>query len=252
MKGDIAYRTVVRCFAVVFRLLGLRITVHGEHHLPHTGGAVVAINHTSYLDFALVGYAARERGRLVRFMSKASVFELPVVGRLMRAMRHVPVDRHSGASAFRQARRALGAGELMGVFPEATISRSFRIKRLKPGAAALAQAADVPLVPCVLWGGHRVATVDRRPSLRRGVAVTVLLGDPIVPTPEDSAVTLTARLRTAMERLLDEAVDSYPDQPRDDADLWWVPADRGGTAPDVATGDALDREALRRVGAPTD
>ena len=88
--SDRTYRVVIRVIAVVFRLLGLRITVHGEEHLPADGPAVVASNHTGFLDFTFIGYAARERGRLVRFMSKVSTFESRLSGWLMRAMRHVP------------------------------------------------------------------------------------------------------------------------------------------------------------------
>lgn len=250
MSRDRTYRVVITVVAGLFRALGLRISVTGMHHLPRTGPAVVASNHLSFLDFTFVGYAARERGRRVRFMSKVSVFEVPVVGRAMRAMRHVPVDRWTGASAYRTARRLLEQGEVVGVFPEATISRSFRVKALKPGAAAMALTRDVPLVPCVLWGPHRVWTVDGRRSLRRGKAVTISLGEPLVPAADETVESLTARLADALAGLLDAAVDAYPDAPRDDADRWWVPHDRGGTAPDVATGAALDRAAMERIGAP--
>ncbi|MGJ9411651.1 lysophospholipid acyltransferase family protein [Aeromicrobium sp. CF4.19] len=252
MRSDRTYRVVVRIIGGIFRVLGVRFTVRGGEHLPRTGGAVVASNHISFIDFTVVGYAARDRGRLVRFMSKTSVFEVPVVGRLMRAMGHIPVDRWTGASAYRRARRLLAHGEVVGVFPEATISRSWRVKRLKPGAAGLALSRDVPLVPCVLWGAHRILTVDGRRSLRRGIPVTVLLGEPLVPRADETADELTDRLHEAMSTLLAEAVDAYPDVPRDDADRWWVPHDRGGTAPDVETAAALDREALRRIGAPGD
>ena len=154
--SDRTYRTVQRFVAGVFRLLGLRITVRGAEHLPATGPAVVASNHTGFLDFTFVGYAARERGRLVRFMSKLSVFESRLSGWLMRAMRHIPVDRWSGAAAYRHARRLLDDGEIVGVFPEATISRSWLVKGLKPGAAGLAISKSGP--SCRLWCGVPTAS----------------------------------------------------------------------------------------------
>lgn len=258
MSTDRTYRVVNRVGAVLLRVLGVRMRGRGLEHLPLDGPAVLACNHTGYLDFVLLGWGARERGRLVRFMSKASVFDVPVVGRLMRAMGHVRVERWTGASAYRQGRRLVEAGELVGVFPEATISRSFRIKALKPGAAALAlhatraTGAPVPLVPCVVWGGHRLLTVDGRRTLRRGIAVDVVVGEPLLPLDGETPAQLTARLRPALEALLDDAIDAYPQRPRSDADRWWLPADRGGTAPDVATGAALDRAALERIGAPSD
>ncbi|TXL62311.1 lysophospholipid acyltransferase family protein [Aeromicrobium terrae] len=250
--GDRTYRVAARLFAILFRLLGLRITVRGAEHLPTSGPAVLASNHTGFLDFTFVGYAARERGRLVRFMSKVSVFDSRITGPLMRAMRHIPVDRWTGASAYRQARRALDAGELVGVFPEATISRSFLVKPLKPGAAGLAISRSVPLVPVAVWGSHRIATVDGRRGLRRGKALTILVGEPLHPADGESIAELTERLHAAMTALVDEAIDTYPDTPKDDADRWWLPHDRGGTAPPPEVAAALDRAALERINQPVD
>ncbi len=141
---DLVYPPVLLAARGVFRALGLRFTIEGAHHVPRTGGAVLASNHVSYLDFTFVGYGARDAGRLVRFMAKESVFRHPVAGPLMRGMHHIPVDRAAGSAAFRGAMSALKAGELVGVFPEATISRSFELKEFKAGAARMAQAAGVP------------------------------------------------------------------------------------------------------------
>jgi 1-acyl-sn-glycerol-3-phosphate acyltransferase len=250
--SDRTYRMVVRIVAAVFRLLGLRITVRGADHLPATGPAVIACNHTGFLDFTFVGYAARERGRLVRFMSKLSTFESRWSGWLMRAMRHIPVDRWSGAIAYRQARRLIDAGEIVGVFPEATISRSWLVKGLKPGAAGLAISRSVPLVPAVVWGSHRVMTVDGHRSLRRGKAITILIGEPLHPGDGETPASLSERLRSSLTALLDEAIDTYPDQPRSDDDRWWLPHDRGGTAPEPEAAAALDRAALQRINQPAD
>jgi 1-acyl-sn-glycerol-3-phosphate acyltransferase len=247
---DRTYRIVQRLVAGLFRLFGLRITVRGVEHLPAAGPAVIASNHIGFLDFTFIGYAARERGRLVRFMSKLSTFESRWSGWLMRAMRHVPVDRWSGAIAYRQARRLLDEGEIVGVFPEATISRSWLVKGLKPGAAGLAISRSLPLVPAVVWGSHRILTVDGHRSLRRGKAVTILLGEPLHPADGESIAGLTERLRTRMAGLLDEAIDTYPDVPRSDADRWWLPHDRGGTAPPPDVAAALDRAALARINQP--
>jgi 1-acyl-sn-glycerol-3-phosphate acyltransferase len=168
----------------------------------------------------------------------------------MRAMRHVPVDRWSGAVAYRRARRLLDEGEIVGVFPEATISRSWLVKGLKPGAAGLAISRSVPLVPAVVWGSHRIMTVDGHRSLRRGTAISIVVGEPLVPGDGETIAELTARLHDAMAALLDEAIDDYPDRPRSDADRWWLPHDRGGTAPDPVAAAALDRAALERINQP--
>lgn len=245
---DRTYRVVIAIFAFTFRLLGIRFDVRGVDNLPTQGAAVLAGNHIGFLDFTFVGYAARRRGRRVRFMSKTSIFALPVVGWFMRRMRHIPVDRQSGAVAYRQSLRLLDDGEVVGVFPEATISRSWLLKPFKRGAAGMSVSRQVPLIPVVVWGGHRIYTVDGHRSLRRGRPVTVLLGAPLHPGEGESVDDLSARLHTSMETLLDEAIDSYPEQPGDDADRWWLPSTKGGSAPDAEAAVRLDREALARIG----
>jgi 1-acyl-sn-glycerol-3-phosphate acyltransferase len=246
--SDRTYGVVVRTFGILFGLMGYRFDVRGVEHLPADGAGVVAGNHIGFLDFTFIGYAARERRRHIRFMAKRSVFELPVVGRIMRAMRHIPVDRRSGARAYRQALRLLDAGELVGVFPEATISRSWLLKPFRRGAAGLAISRRVPLVPVVVWGGHRIYTVDGHRSLRRRMPITILVGDPLTPGDGETVDQLSLRLREAMSTLLAEAIDSYPEAPRNDADRWWLPHDRGGSAPDPITAAVLDREAVARIG----
>lgn len=245
---DRTYRVVIGIFGITFRLLGIRFDVRGVDNLPARGPAVLAGNHIGFLDFTFVGHAARQRGRKIRFMSKKSIFARPVAGPAMRAMRHIPVDRRSGAVAYRQSLRLLDDGEVVGVFPEATISRSWLLKPFKRGAAGLSVSRRVPLVPVVVWGGHRIYTVDGHRSFRRGRPVTVLLGTPLHPGPGETIDSLSARLHTSMEALLDEAIDTYPEQPRGDADRWWLPATKGGSAPDVETAARLDREALARIG----
>ncbi|MET0928426.1 MAG: lysophospholipid acyltransferase family protein [Aeromicrobium sp.] len=245
---DRTYRVVVRIFGVLFRLMGYRFDVRGIEHIPTTGPGVVAGNHIGFLDFTFIGYAARSRGRRIRFMAKQSVFDLPVVGALMRAMRHIPVDRKAGWRAARIGLDRVRDGELIGVFPEATISRSWLLKPFRRGAAGIALHHRVPLIPVVVWGGHRIYTVDGHRSLRRGVPITIMVGEPLLATDGETVDELSGRLHTAMTALLDEAVDTYPEGPRDDPDRWWLPHDRGGTAPDPATAAVLDREAVARIG----
>ncbi|MCW2840381.1 MAG: 1-acyl-sn-glycerol-3-phosphate acyltransferase [Aeromicrobium sp.] len=228
--------------------MGYRFDVRGLEHIPAHGGGVVAGNHIGFLDFTFIGYAARPRGRHIRFMAKRTVFELPVVGRLMRAMGHIPVDRQGGWHAARLGLDRVREGELIGVFPEATISRSWRLKPFRRGAAGIALHHRVPLIPIVVWGGHRILTVDGHWSLRRGMPVTILVGEPLVALDGETVDELNLRLVAGMSALLDEAVDTYPERPRDDADRWWLPHDRGGSAPDAETAAVLDRDAVARIG----
>lgn len=244
---EAVYRAVIGAIRAVFVALGLRVEVSGVEHLPRQGGAVLAANHVSYLDFALVGYAGRQRGRFVRFVAKSAIFEVPLVGALMRGMRHIPVERPHGAGALLRARRMLARGEVVGIFAEATISRSWLVKPLAPGAAAMAIATGVPLLPVATFGGHRVVTVDGRFSLRRRTPVVIRVGEPLRPGPDDDPGEVSLALRARLEELLHDAISSYP-RP-DGVRAWWLPHSWGGSAPHPDVAARLDAAALARIAA---
>jgi 1-acyl-sn-glycerol-3-phosphate acyltransferase len=229
--AELVYPPVVAAAKLAFRLLDLRITVAGGHHVPTTGGAVLASNHVSYLDFILAGHGAQPSRRLVRFMAKHEVFQHRISGPLMRGMHHIPVDRSAGQESYQQALGALRSGEVVGIFPEATISRSFTVKDIKSGATRLAAEAGVPLLPVAVWGTQRLWTKGKPKDLtQRHVPITVLVGEPLEPGSD-------AELRTAMQALLDQAQRDYPD---DGTGQWWQPSHLGGTAPTPEEAAALD------------
>ena len=237
---EIVYPPVIGLAKTMFRVLDLKIRVEGAENIPATGGAVLASNHVSYLDFIFCGLGAQPAKRLVRFMAKKSVFTHKVSGPLMRGMHHIPVDRVRGNAAFHAAETALKNGEVVGVFPEATISESFTVKALKSGAARLAQAAEVPLIPMAVWGPHRLWTKGRDKELtKRHVPVIIKIGEPVAMAPDATADAATVVLRQRLSVLLDTIQREYPDKPAGPEDSWWLPAHLGGTAPKPeAIGDA--------------
>jgi 1-acyl-sn-glycerol-3-phosphate acyltransferase len=234
------YGTVIQLARLVWRVQGLKFTITGVENLPRTGGAVVAINHTSYFDFTFAGLPAYKQhlGRKVRFMAKKEVFDGKVTGPIMRSLRHIEVDRDSGAGSFEQACRALKEGELVGVYPEATISRSFEIKAFKSGAARMAIAADVPIVPHVVWGAQRIWTKGHPKKMwRPKVPISVAVGEPIMPTLPPTE--LTALLHSRMQHLLERVQDAYGPHPPGE---FWVPHRLGGGAPSLAEANRMDAE----------
>lgn len=254
--AELVYPPVIGLARLVFRAQGIRFSLEGTENVPREGGAVMVINHIGYMDFTYAGLVARPSGRLVRFMAKREVFDHKVSGPLMRGMHHISVDREAGSASFREALTALKSGEIVGVFPEATISRSFELKEFKAGAARMAMAARVPLLPTVIWGSQRVWTKDHPRRLgRTGTAITVRVGEAIAPAPQDDANQVGERLRSCMAELLHEVQVGYPQSPRSAGDSWWLPASLGGTAPtpdEAARLDAEEREdRARRHGGST-
>ncbi|MFR9725615.1 lysophospholipid acyltransferase family protein [Streptomyces sp. MS19] len=233
--AEFVYPPVIAVARTMFKALDLRLDVDGSDHVPRRGGAVLVSNHIGYLDFVFAGFAARPAKRLVRFMAKESVFRHRVSGPLMRGMKHIPVDRAQGEGAFDQAVKALRDGQIVGVFPEATISPSFTLQKFKSGAARMAQEAGVPLLPMALWGTQRLWTKGRKRDFGRNhFPVTIRVGEPIEASSEEYAMRLTRRLRARMEELLDAAQRAYPARPRGPEDTWWLPAHLGGSAPPPA------------------
>ncbi len=238
---DLVYPPVIGLIKTVFTALRMRVVIDGAERIPKQGGAVLAGNHVSYLDFIFVGLAARPAGRLTRFMAKESVFRHPVSGPLMRGMKHIPVDRDAGTGAFRQAMRALKDGEIIGIFPEGTTSRSFTVKELKPGAVRLAQATRTPLIPVAVWGGQRIFTRGQPRKLlawRRHIYISV--GHPIELPRGVDPQERTDHLREVLQKMLVDIQQRTPEQPQLGEKAWWHPAHLGGTAPTLAEAEAED------------
>ena len=201
----------------------------GEENVPRTGGAILAINHVSYLDFALAGTAVLPAGRFVRFMAKKEIFDNKLAGPLMRGMHHINVDRSNGSASFVAALRALRAGEIIGIFPEATISKSFEIKELKTGVVRLAMGAGVPVIPTIIWGSQRLWTKGVPRDLRRKhVPITVVVGEPIFFTKDQDVTQAEADLRATMISMLHQVQNTYPDS---HVGQRWAPLRLGGSAP---------------------
>ena len=203
------FRTLEIASSTAVRAAGTKITYQGLENIPSRGGAVVAINHTSYIDFMPAALGTRLRNRRIRFMIKAEMQDVRIVNFLISRTGTIPVNRQAGADAYLEAVRQLKAGQLVGVYPEATISRAFVLKDFKSGAARMALEAQVPIIPCIVWGAHRVWTKDQPKQLGRNkFPFTVRYGPPLPPvgTPAD----LDAVLRERMSAILQEVQLAYP------------------------------------------
>ena len=236
---DLTYPPVIVTAKTLFKVLGMRFQTSGTEHVPREGGAILAANHIGYVDFVFDGLAAHPSKRLVRFMAKKEAFDHKVSGPIMRSLHHISVDRENGEASYREAVERARSGEIVGIFPEATISRSFEIKELKTGAVRMAAEAGVPLIPMVTWGTQLLKTKGHPSDIwGRGKTIALHVGAPLDVTGEDP-VAETQRLREAMTALLDKAITEYPIAPEGQ---WWAPARYGGLAPTPDEAARLDEE----------
>lgn len=243
------YSTAIAAGRTLFGGLGIKQIVTGAENIPATGGAVLAITHFGYMDFALTEWMVWGRNRRrVRFMAKKGAFDKPVVGWLLRGMRHISVDMKAGAEAFSQAIVALRKGEMLGVFPEAGVNRSFTVRELKTGTVRMAAEAGVPVIPIAVWGGHRLLTKGRKPSLREAfrTPVSFAVGSAFFVDAAEDAKESTLALRKTLESLLESAQAAYP---VDGHGKWWQPAHLGGAAPTPEEAAVMEAERQRRKAA---
>jgi 1-acyl-sn-glycerol-3-phosphate acyltransferase len=221
------------------RIVGHQTTRVGAERMPAEGAAVIAVNHTSYVDFTYLGVSAiKHDKRHLRFMGKAELNRNPLLRLLMWGCGVIPVDRSAGRDSYVAAVRALRSGEVVAIYPEATISRSFELKAFKSGAARMALEAGVPIIPAIVWGSQRIATKGHKANLgRTKTPVVVAVGEPI--PAEGDADTLMLTLRVAMLALLEEVKAAYGDHPEGE---FWVPASMGGTAPTLEEANEAEHQ----------
>lgn len=233
------FRTLEIVAKLAVGITGSPISYQGLKNIPASGGAVVAINHTGYVDFLPAALAAKQRDRRMRFMIKAEMARVKPVGWLIKRTGTIAVDRRAGAGAYTAAVDSLRRGELVGVYPEATISRSFELKEFKSGAARMGVEARVPIVPLIVWGAQRLWTKDNPKALgRRKIPISVSIGEAI--RPNGTVEELTAVMRSDMTGLLHAVQTDYP-RP---AGAFWLPRRLGGGAPTPAEAKSLDQAEL--------
>jgi 1-acyl-sn-glycerol-3-phosphate acyltransferase len=134
--------------AIVTALVPIR--VEGLQDLPVTGPYIVAANHISWFDPPAIEFALRVP---IRYMAKRELFQVPVIGWLMRGIGNFPVRRgESDRRALETALRVLEAGQPLGFFPEGTRSKDARLHRAKPGIGFLARRSGAPIVPVAVAG----------------------------------------------------------------------------------------------------
>jgi len=156
----------------------------GAENLPKSGAAIAVCNHISYLDPLTFTHYLYNNGRAVRYLAKASVFKVPLVGRVLLGAGQIPVERETSnaTDALQHAIAFLKAGHLLGVYPEGTLTRdqNYWPMKAKTGIARLAIISKVPVIPCAQWGAQEILPAySKKPKLFPRTTVTVVAGKPL-------------------------------------------------------------------------
>ncbi len=179
-------------------VLGLR--AFGTENVPRRGGVLLASNHQSYLDPALVAACLR---REMHFMARSSLFRNPAFRALIVGCNAFPIERDKAdVKGVKEAITRLEAGNILLVFPEGTRTRNGSVGRMKPGIGALAERASVPIVPVLIDGAHEAW--PKGALLPRPGRVRIVFGPPIAPGDPESGNNVGDRIREAVLRLKGE------------------------------------------------
>ena len=168
-----------------FIRIAAKVRVRHPERLPATGPFILAPNHHSNIDPLLMATVVWRLGRAPRFLAKASLFKVPVVGWVLRRSGQIPVERggmQRGAIPLDSARRLVGEGQGIIVYPEGSLTRDPHLwpMRGKTGAARLALQLGIPVIPAAHWG-----TQDLMPRYSNAVRllprarIDVLIGEPV-------------------------------------------------------------------------
>ena len=156
----------------------------GAENIPQTGPAIVLSNHISYMDPLVFTHFVFDNGRAPRYLGKESLFRIPFIGRVLRGAGQIPVYRETASAkeALLAAVDALKNGEVIGIYPEATITRDPNLWPMvgKTGAARLALMSGAPVIPCAQWGAQDLlAPYSKRFHLFPPKLVHVRAGTPL-------------------------------------------------------------------------
>jgi 1-acyl-sn-glycerol-3-phosphate acyltransferase len=181
----------------VLAKLGFRLRTYGRENLIENGPAILASNHSSYLDPPLVGVCCRKD---VYFLARKSLFERPVIGPLIAQLNTVPVDRDRGdVGAVRAMIKLLKSGNRVLVFPEGTRSKDGNLQPARAGVGLLIAKSLAPVVPVRVFGSY--AALPRSGGIRF-VPITVVIGKPLFFTKQDLGTDERAAYQVLSDRVM--------------------------------------------------
>ena len=267
-----AYRRASKIILWPLIQVGMKHEWHGQDNIkniPADQGLILAINHLSYADIFADSLFAYEAGRYPVFLAKSSLFDIKVLGSIIRKLGQLPVYRGQADAALvlRDAEQGIKNGACVIFYPEATVTRDPNQWPMvaKTGVARLALATGAPVIPVAHWGAQRILPYGSfRPHLVPRTTVQVSAGPP-VDLSEWEGQPMTAQvLRAATERIMKDITallagirgETPPAEPyhpavarrkarqeareREDQSITDTPADSGLADPGAGDSDAGD------------
>ncbi len=157
---------------------------HGQENFPREGGLILAANHLSYMDIFAMALFSYRGGRYPVFLAKSTLFDVPVIGKMIRDVGQLPVHRDAtdAALVLRDAEAGVRNGACLIFYPEATVTRDPAQWPMvaKTGVARLALTTGAPVVPVATWGAQEILPYHSyRPRLIPRKTVHVLAGPPV-------------------------------------------------------------------------
>jgi 1-acyl-sn-glycerol-3-phosphate acyltransferase len=161
-----------------------RYVIHNPERVPRHGAFVLAPNHYSEIDPVVMGVAMWKAGRMPRYLAKASLFKIPVVGWLLRRAGQIPVERAGvrGSDPLAAARKIAHEGLAVVVYPEGTLTRDPNLwpMRGKTGAVRIALQEGIPIIPAAHWGTQLVMPrYAKRISVFPRKTIHISFGEPV-------------------------------------------------------------------------
>jgi 1-acyl-sn-glycerol-3-phosphate acyltransferase len=206
----------------LFKLI-ITMTIRSESRLPQTGPFILAPNHYSEFDPVVMGVATWRLGRIPRFLAKASLFRIPVLGAYLRAAGHIPVERGAGSKThepLEATKRLVERGQGVIIYPEGTLTEREDLWPMagKTGAVRMALEGNIPLYPAVHWGTQSfMGRYEGKIHLIPRPRVEVLVGPELnldsyrnKPITRELLQEATAALMADITRLLSVLRDEEP------------------------------------------
>ena len=212
--------------------LMVKFRFHDREKIPQTGAVIFTPNHFTNIDPVVIGVATWHLGRLPRFMAKASILRVPVLGWLLRKSGQIPVERSGStrsSAALLAAKELVSKGRAVIVYPEGSLTRDPDMwpMRGKSGAVRLALELGIPVVPIAHWGTQQVmARYSKKINFFPRHTIDVKVGDP-VDLSEFQGKTLDSKtLNAATSKVMDAITALLEDLRGEKApEVRWNPAE---------------------------